>query len=69
MNFVEFIFRKLKYTTFGEIKIFEQAFLLDLCGKDLTDQEPLESANIHQRHSENLQPKLSDFLRRYVLRS
>jgi len=34
------------YTTFGEIKIFEQAFLLDLCGKDLRGQEPLESANI-----------------------
>ena len=46
------------YTTFGEIKIFEQAFYggLDLCGKDLTDQEPLESANDtnHRRHSENL---------------
>ena len=24
----------------------QQAFLLDLCGKDLTGQEPLESANI-----------------------
>ena len=36
--------KKMKwYTTFGEIKIFEQTFLLDLCGKDLTGQELLES--------------------------
>ncbi|MDL1967893.1 MAG: hypothetical protein LWW97_04930 [Deltaproteobacteria bacterium] len=36
------------YKTFGEIKIFEQAFYggLELCGKDLTSQKQLESANI-----------------------